>query len=147
MGHSFTSNLIHLVFSTHQRLPLIAPEREQSLYDFIVGIGVNQKTPVIAIGGVENHVHILFALHPTMSLAKVIQSFKANSSRHMRERNRGFRWQEGYGAFSVSQSARGHVIQYIATQKEHHEKHSFEDEFLSLLKRHEIEFDTRFVLG
>ena len=147
MGHSYSSNLIHLVFSTKERLPMIPAEREPKLWDFLVGIGKNEKMPVYAVGGMPNHIHLLYALPSTVTLAKSIQEFKSNSSRYMREHDRRFQWQEGYGAFGVSKSGMENVIEYIKGQKEHHKKRSFESEFISLLEKHEISYDEKYVWG
>lgn len=146
MGHAYSSNLIHLVYSTKERKPLITTDLETPLRDYLVGIGQNQKLPLLGVGGIADHVHILFSLPATISLAKAIQTFKANSSRFMRQHNPRFAWQEGYGAFSVSQSNRKTVLNYIDTQPQHHRKLTFADEFISLLRKHEVEFDPRFVL-
>jgi len=147
LGHAYSSNLIHLVFSTKGRLPLITSDIEQPLRNNVVGIGHNKKIPVIAIGGVADHVHLLFSLPAAITLSDATRTFKANSSRFMRGHNRKFAWQEGYGAFGVSHSNKDDVLKYIETQAEHHKKISFEDEFIALLRKHGVEFDSRFVLG
>jgi REP element-mobilizing transposase RayT len=146
LGHAYASNLIHLIYSTKERQPLITTALEKPLRDYLVGIGQNQKMPVLGVGGIADHVHMLFSLPATVSLAKSIQTFKANSSRFMRQHNPRFAWQEGYGAFSVSQSNRKTVLNYIDTQAEHHKKLTFADEFIALLRKHEVDFDPRFVL-
>ena len=89
----------------------------------------------------------LLALPPSMPLAKAIQELKGNSSRWLNEVGSGFAWQRGYGAFSVSESRRQAVIAYIAGQEEHHRKWTFEQEFLTLLRKSRIEFDPRFAFG
>ncbi len=101
----------------------------------------------VAVGGIEDHVHLLFHLPPTLTLSKAISIIKANSSKWMNEHGRGFAWQEGYGAFNVSASKVDTVAEYIRNQREHHAKMSFEDEFLALLKKHGIEFDMKCVFG
>ena len=89
---------------------------------------------VLAVGGTENHVHMLVVLPPDMALSAAVRILKANSSRWLRETNRMFAWQEGYGAFSVSPSHLERVKQYIANQAAHHRTHSFEQEFLAMLQ-------------
>jgi REP element-mobilizing transposase RayT len=143
--HTLAANLVHCVFSTKDRVDLIKdPERT---WQYIAGIARAKQVPLLAIGGTKNHVHLLIALPPVMALAKVIQDLKGNSSRWLRETSRTFAWQQGYGAFSVSESRRDAVREYIANQEEHHAKWSFEQEFLTLLRNSKIEFDSRYVFG
>jgi putative transposase len=101
----------------------------------------------LAIGGTENHVHILFHLPPKLALAKAAALLKANSSKWMGEQGIKFSWQEGYGAFSVSSSNLDQAKRYIQNQESHHGKTSFEDEFRALLRKHGVEYDPEFVLG
>ena len=147
MPHSYSQNLIHLVFSTKDRRDLIPAALQPRLWKYFAGIGLNHEMRPKAIGGIANHVHILFDLPPTLDLAKAAQTFKSNSSRWMREHDRDFAWQRGYGGFSVSESNRKVVARYIARQEEHHRKISFEQEFELLLKKHNIPYDPRWMLG
>jgi putative transposase len=147
MSHSFAQILIHLVFSTKDRQPTIPDSLEEELYKVIVGIGRSNKIEVLRVGGMPNHVHLLFALPRLVPLPEAVQKIKANSSRWVRERTGKFEWQEGYGAFSVSASNREAVIRYIDEQKQHHAKLTYEDEFVALLRKHEMEFDPRFGFG
>jgi len=104
-------------------------------------------TPVI-IGGMEDHMHLLLSLPPTMAIAKAMQLIKGGSSKWTHENfpeRRLFAWQEKYGAFSVRVSQLETTIQYIKDQKEHHRERSFQEEFLALLKKHRIEFDERYL--
>jgi len=114
---------------------------------YLTGIARGKNIPLVAVGGTRNHLHVLLALPPAMPLAKAIQDLKGNSSRWLNESSSRFAWQRGYGAFSVSESRRQAVIAYIAGQEEHHRKWTFEQEFLTLLRRSRIEFDPRFVFG
>ena len=145
LSHAYHNNLIHLVFSTKNRENLIRREIEEPLRKYFVGIGHNEGFKVLACGGIENHCHLLYVLPATLRLSDSIQSLKANSSRWMREQMRSFQWQKGYGAFSVSESAKPRVLEYIASQREHHKKHSFEAEFVALLKKHNVDYDPRYV--
>lgn len=147
MPHSYAQNLIHLVFSTKDRRDLIPAPLQPQLWKYVAGIGLNQKLYPKAIGGIANHLHVLFDLPPTRDLADAVQVFKANSSRWMREHNAAFAWQRGYGAFGVSESNRRAVELYIRRQEEHHRKISFEQEFELLLKKHNIAYDPRWMLG
>lgn len=139
MAHSYACNLLHCVFSTKDRANWIA-DRER-LWRYIAGIARAKEIPLLGIGGTSNHVHALIALPPVLPLAKAIQDLKGNSSKWMGETGQRFAWQRGYGAFSVSESRRESVLAYIARQEAHHHKRSFEDEFLSLLRRYKVSFD------
>ncbi len=138
---------MHAVFSTKDRQKLIAPDVQDSLWRFVVGTGANHSIPVLAVGGISDHLHVLYVLPSTLTVAQSIQKLKSNSSRWMSERVRGFSWQQGYGAFSVSMSQKQSVMDYIAGQEEHHKKQSFEDEFIALLQKHNVEFDLKYVFG
>ncbi len=144
MAHTHTCNLVHCVFSTKGRSDLIPdPPR---WWQYVGGIARQKQVLLLAAGGTANHLHLLFSLPPTLTLAKVVQELKGNTSRWLSERSR-FAWQQGYSAFSVSQSQRKTVVDYIDRQAQQHAKWSFEQEFLTLLKKSGIPYDPRFVLG
>jgi len=144
MAHTHACNLVHCVFSTKDRANLIPdPER---LWQYIGGIARQKNIVLLAAGGTANHLHLLISLPPTIALAKAVQELKGNTSRWLNEMFH-FAWQEGYGAFSVSQSQRKTVADYIDRQAEHHAKWSFEQELLTLLKKSGIAYDPRFVFG
>ncbi len=147
MSHSYAQNHIHLVFSTKNREKLLPSEFLQRLWSYTAGICKNHDLLTFAVGGMEDHVHLLFRLPPTISLANAVTLIKSNSSKWIREKEKAFAWQEGYGAFSVSSSNIAAVIKYIETQEEHHRKLGFEDEFISLLKKHGMPFDPKYVFG
>jgi putative transposase len=144
MGHTYSSNLIHCVFSTKNRKPVLHPDRVDALYAYFGGIAKGEGLKLIVVGGTNNHVHLLLALPPSCSLAHSIQKLKGSSSHWM---GSGFSWQEGYGAFSVSPSQVSIVKSYIANQERHHHKRSFEEEFLSLLQNCGLTYDPRHVFG
>jgi REP element-mobilizing transposase RayT len=145
MAHTLSRNLVHCVFSTKARADLISdPGR---LRQYLCGIARAKNVPVLALGGTTNHLHILLALPPSLPLAKVVQDLKGNSSKWLGQISRGFAWQQGYGAFSVSESKREQVVAYIADQEEHHRKWSFEQEYLALLTKSGITFDPESVFG
>jgi putative transposase len=148
MSHTYTANLLHVVFSTKQRHDLIPSALQPRLWAHMAEIGRNRAIHILAVGGIANHAHALLSLPPVMPLAKAAQALKGISSKWMNEIGRGgFAWQEGYAAFSVSRSQMSSVINYVNSQPEHHRKHSFESKFLSLLTKHGIEYDPKYVFG
>ena len=147
MAHTFTKNHLHVVFSTKERRKLIADNFQPRLWKYLTGICQNLELIPVAMGGMDDHVHLLFHLPPSRSLADAMRTIKANSSKWINEHVHGFPWQDGYGAFGVSESNVQAVVHYIRSQKEHHRKMSFEDEYLMLLNKHNIEFDGRFIFG
>ena len=117
-------------------------------FKHIGGIVRDQKGTLLKIGGVEDHVHLLVKLSPTIAISDVLRKIKSNSSKWINERSdvtRKLEWQSGYAAFSVSESQLPSVAEYIANQAEHHRKKTFEEEFLAILKKHNIEFDIQYV--
>ena len=148
MPQSLSKNLIHLIYSTKDRAPSISPEIRAGLFGYKAGILKEWKSPALIIGGVEDHVHVLFCLSKNHALAKVVEELKKGSSKWMKTQGPGFRdfyWQAGYGAFSVSQSNVEQVRRYIESQEEHHRTRSFQEEFLAFLDRYEMEYDERFL--
>jgi REP element-mobilizing transposase RayT len=141
MSHTHAANFVHCVFSTKARRPLIPAELQERLYAYMIGIAHNLGLKILAAGGTSNHVHLLIALPPAMALAEAMQKLKANSSRWLGENGVEFEWQKGYGAFSVSPSLLPTVRAYIRTQAEHHRRRSFEEEFLTLLKKCGVAYD------
>jgi len=141
MAHSYVSSVFHIVFSTKQRMQLIRPDNQSRLWNYLAGIAHNHGMQVLAAGGTQNHVHILMVLPSDMALSDAVRTLKANSSRWVRETDRLFAWQEGYGAFSVSPSQLDRVKQYITNQPAHHATHSFEQEFLAMLQAANIRFE------
>ena len=145
---TFTNLLFHIIYSTKYRKPTINLDWQDDLYGYIGGIVREQKGTLLKIGGVEDHVHLLAKLSPTIAISDVLRKIKSNSSKWLNERSdviRKFEWQSGYAAFSVSESQVPAVSQYIAKQEEHHLKKTFEEEFLAILRKHKIEFDKRYV--
>ncbi len=144
MSHTFSLLLYHVVFSTQDREAMIDPKLRDEIQPYIAGIVRNERCSLLAIGGMPDHVHLLVRAKPTVLLADLVRSIKANSSRWVHERAdlpRRFGWQEGYGAFSVSQSSAARICRYIQNQEEHHRRRTFEEEWVGLLEKHGIEFD------
>ncbi len=144
MAHTYASNFIHCIFSTKDRRSLIPADRKSELYAYLGGIARGEGFSLIAAGGTANHVHLLFLLPPTYSLAHAAQKLKGSSSRWM---GKSFSWQEGYGALSVSPSQVEVVKGYILDQEKHHHKRSFEEEFVAFLRSCGVEYDERYVFG
>ncbi|WP_372720390.1 IS200/IS605 family transposase [Novipirellula sp.] len=145
---TFTNLLFHIVYSTKYRKRTIRLEWQDELYGYVGGIVRDQKGTLLKIGGVEDHVHLLAKLSPTIAVSDVLRKIKSNSSKWINERpdvSRTFEWQSGFAAFSVSESQSPSVSDYIVSQAEHHRKMTFEEEFLAILRKHNIEFDMRYV--
>ncbi len=148
MGHTFSDVLIHAVFSTKHRRPAITPEIEARMHAYIGGILRAERCSLLAIGGMPDHLHLLVLLHPGVAIAGAMRVVKSRSSGWVHQTfadSPDFDWQDGYGAFSVSQSQRASVARYIERQAEHHRSRDFREEVLELLRRHRVEFDERYV--
>src|SRR5215469_1560629 len=147
MPHSLVLVRVHIVFSTKNREPLINLELQPKLWAYFRGIARNQKMDALAVGGMEDHVHLLVGLPSTISVAKAVQLLKGNTSKWLNEKGMNFDWQQGYAAFSVSNSLVSKVCQYIRNQRQHHKRFSYEEEIMALLKKHGIDADLADVLG
>jgi len=149
MSHTYCSALFHCVFSTSERRAAISPEVRSELWAYLGGIARHHAIKPLAIGGTEDHVHLLLALPAALSVAEAMRTIKSVSSQWMHEEKgkRLFAWQEGYGAFSVGASQIGATIAYIQRQEEHHRRRDFQQEFLAFLEKHGIEYDPRYVWG
>ena len=144
MGHTYYNIAIHVIFSTKQRQNLITPELRDRLYEYLCGVARQEFGQVLGIGGTEDHLHGLISLETDISLAKAMSKWKSLSSGWIHKQfagSRGFAWQGGYGAFSVSRSQITRVKKYIAGQEKHHRKKTFEQEFVEFLERHEVDYD------
>ncbi len=147
MAHSYVSSVFHIVFSTKERMQLIRSDLQPRLWNYLGAIARNHGISMLAVGGTENHVHILLAISAEAKLSEIVRTLKCNSSRWLRETQPLFSWQEGYGAFSVSPSQVERVKKYIANQAEHHHGRTFEDEFTAMLEAANIHFQTDQVFG
>jgi putative transposase len=147
MSHSYSQNNVHLVFSTKGRAKMITPELRGKLLAYMAGICRKEGMFVHVLGGTADHVHLLLQLSATHSVANAVLTIKSNSSCWARRTQPDFAWQEGYASFSVSASVLAAVRRYIENQEQHHRKKSFEEEYLGLLRKHGIPYDTQFVFG
>ena len=145
MSHTFTKNHQHIIFSTAERRKLIDKQFQPKLWAYVAGICRNHDMFVRAIGGVEDHIHLLVELPPTLAVAAAVRTIKSNSSKWVNELGKRFAWQKGYAAFSVSASNIAAVERYVRSQEQHHRKMTFEDEFIGFLKKHGIAFDPKYV--
>jgi REP element-mobilizing transposase RayT len=148
MAHTAANLLVHLIFSTKQRQPMIQPEIKPDLCAYLGGIVREMRGVALIVNGTAGHVHLLVRVPATCSAAELARVIKANSSRWVHERwpeHRDFAWQTGYGVFSVSASNVAAVTRYISSQEEHHQKRSFQEEFVAFLRRNGIVYDERYI--
>jgi putative transposase len=148
MAQSLANVLIHIIFSTKNRFPFIKANIENELYPYLASICKACKSSAHQIGGTEDHVHIVCSLSRTIAIADLLEKIKKSSSKWIKTKGSGytrFAWQNGYGAFSIGQSQLPVVKRYIAGQKEHHRKKTFQEEFREFLQKYQIQFDERYV--
>ena len=148
MPNTFTQIYIQLVFAVNGRQSLISPSFKETLFKYIGGTMRNAAQKLIAINGMPDHVHILVGLKPTAAISDLVKDIKVASSRFINDKRlvQGrFSWQEGFGAFSYSQSHMSRVATYIENQERHHARRSFREEYLSMLKSFQIEHDERYL--
>ena len=150
MANSFLSLQVHVVFSTKNRERWITPQVECEVWAYLSGILKNQGGKALQIGGIEDHVHLLLAMPATLALSNLVKSIKGDSSKWISQTwpsMREFRWQDGYGAFTVGQSQIADTIAYIKNQRQHHQRKSFEEEYKAFLKVHGIEAEDKYIFG
>lgn len=150
MANTFSQCFYHVVFSTKNRARFIHTDIENRVWAYVGGVARKHKLTAVQVGGIEDHIHALVAAPTTICPADIAKFIKGDSSFWIhREFNQlhNFAWQDGYGAFTVSKSHVPKVIEYIKNQREHHTNQTFEEEFVELLKLHEIDYDERYVFG
>lgn len=148
MSQSLAQILVHIVFSTKERFPFFEDTVESELFAYLGDTLKRAGGVPFKINGTADHVHIFSSMPKTVALSKYIEEIKRNSSRWIKTKGshyEKFSWQNGYGAFSVSSSQKGAVIDYIVNQKEHHQKLTFKEEFLAFLEKYEIQYDERYL--
>ena len=146
---TYTQIIYHIVFATKHRERVLEKARREDLFRYIWGIVKNHEAHLFRINGIEDHVHILTSLHPTVTLADFVTAIKTGSSKWIKEKNifpRFTHWQEGYGAFTHSIREKDVLIEYIKNQETHHREVDFLDEYRKLLKDADVEFDEKYLL-
>lgn len=148
MSQSLVKNYVHLVFSTKHRQPFMDKTIQPDLYAYIGGICKNYECYPYAIGGIEDHIHILCLLSRKLPLYQLLEVVKSQSSRWIKTKGQAYQsfyWQGGYGAFSVNPYEISVVKKYIFNQEAHHKKQGFKDEFRAFLRKYQVEYDERYV--
>jgi REP element-mobilizing transposase RayT len=148
MPQTLSNVLLHIVFSTKNREPMIRTEVEGALHGYLATACASHGCPAVQVGGTNDHVHICCRLSTTIAISDLVRKVKAGSSKWMKTHGptfRHFAWQSGYGAFSIGASGLEELKMYIAQQEKHHRRRDFRAEFLALLKRYDIEYDERYL--
>src|SRR5689334_10520802 len=148
MANTFSQIYIQTVFAVSGRMSLITNNYKEELYKYITGIARNKGQKLLQINGMSDHLHILIGLRPSMAIAELVRDIKSDSSDWINRKKlaRGkFAWQEGYGAFSYGHSQLDTIVRYIINQEKHHAKRSFRDEYLTLLRKFDIDFKEEYV--
>jgi len=148
MSNTYTQIHIHAVFAVQDRESLIKKDWQERLYTYIIAIIQNHEHKVLAIGGMPDHVHILFGFRPTQSLSDLMQQVKRDSSEWINQNKfteGKFVWQEGYGAFSYGKSQVPAVVNYILKQEQHHSEKSFTEEYKKMLDIFGITYDEKYI--
>ena len=148
MSQSLVKNYVHIVFSTKHREDFIDEEIEKELFSYIAVICKNLESTALQIGGTDNHIHILCMLSKKIALMKLVQEIKSNSSRWIKakgEKYENFFWQDGYGAFSVTEENVLVVRNYIKNQRQHHQQMHYQDELINILEKYRIQYDEKYI--
>lgn len=148
MANTYTQIYVHFVFAVKYRLGMIQSGWKEELYKYITGISQNNNHKLLAINGMSDHIHILIGIRPSQSISDLMKDIKQGSSKWINENKftkSHFEWQEGYGAFSYSKSQINNVIRYIQNQEEHHKTKTFIEEYIEILEKFEIEYDSKYI--
>jgi REP element-mobilizing transposase RayT len=145
MPQSLSLILLHIVFSTKDRTPFLKPDIRPALHAYLAAVARNLGCECFLVGGVEDHVHLAIGLSRTLTIAKLISQLKTSSSMWLKPQSPNFSWQRGYAVFSVGPSDLPVLKQYIASQEQHHQKHTFQDELRALLTKYNIPFDETYL--
>ena len=148
MANTYTQLYVHIVFAVKGRQSLIPKRHKVELHKYITGIIINRKQTVIQINSMPDHVHILVGMAPDIAVSKLVGVIKANSSKFINSKGwvaGKFEWQAGFGAFSYSQSHVDEVAAYIKGQEKHHERRTFQEEYVAFLKFFNVDYDERYI--
>ncbi len=148
MATTYTCMLLHVIFSTKDRAPLITPDIEPELYAYIGGICRNMGSVLLDANGTADHIHLLVSLGKTIAIADLMLLVKRDSSAWIKTKGvefEAFRWQEGYASLSIGQSQVPTIKDYLAKQKEHHKRVAFREEYIEFLRKYNIPFDERYL--
>ena len=148
MPQSLSRVILHIVFSTKNREPWLSSDIRPRIHAYLATVCRDIGSDAPEVGGVADHVHIVATIPRTVSQAEMIEKIKKSSSKWIKgidTRYRGFFWQRGYSAFSVSLSQLNAVLQYVRTQEEHHRTRTFQEEYRELVRKHGVEFDEKYV--
>ncbi len=147
MGHTYSSLHYHIVFSTKERMKFISTEIKDSLFAYLAKTINNEYGFARKVNGMDDHIHICADFKPKFAVSDILRKIKSNSSAWVNKNfqlDYTFAWQEGYGSFTISKSSISNVINYIETQNNHHKNMSFKEEFIFLLKKHEVDYDEKY---
>jgi putative transposase len=150
MAHTHVNCLLHVVFSTKGRAPLIAAAWRTALHAMLSNIAKNRGFPTVIVGGVSDHVHLLMSLPSDQPISGCLRTLKSTSSKWVNDeyvKDRSFAWQDGYGAFAISPSHKEATVAYIEGQEEHHRERTFQEEYREFLQRNGVTWDERYVWG
>ncbi len=145
---TYTQILYQIVFSTYKREKTLSKENRKEIFQFIWGLLKNKKCHLYRLNGIEDHLHIVTHIHPSVALADLVKDIKISTSNFIKNNNlfKNFNgWQDGYGAFTYSITEKQNLIDYVVNQEEHHKQISFREEFITLLNFHNIEFDEKYL--
>ena len=148
MPGTFSQIYLQVVFAVKGRDSLISESWEEELYKYISGIVRNKEQKMLAINGMQDHIHFFIGMRPSCCLSDLVREIKKSSNDFIKEKQLSkfrFQWQEGYGAFSYSHSHLDNVISYIQNQKQHHKKQTFRQEYLDFLQKFQVEFKEEYL--
>ena len=146
---TYTQIIYQIVFGTKYRDNTLDKKNRDELYKYITGILQKKQCHVYQIGGVEDHIHIVTHVHPSVALAVLVKDIKMASTDYIKQENLfpSFNgWQNGYGAFTYTIKEKDRLIEYVKRQEEHHHKMTFREEYVAILKVHQIEYDEQYLL-
>jgi putative transposase len=148
MPNTYSQLYIHIIFTVKGKSNLLKKENKEELHKYITGIITHRKQKLICINSVKDHIHLLISIAPDITVSEIVRDIKHYSTDLINKNNwvvGKFHWQEGFGAFSCSKSHQDNVVKYIQKQEEHHKKHTFREEYISFLKKYEIEYNEKYL--